>query len=48
MHYYAESSCTAGRTAFFTGMHPDRAGMVLPGGIVDIVVEPERYGTGQW
>ena len=22
MHYYAESSCTAGRTAFFTGMHP--------------------------
>jgi len=30
MHYYAESSCTAGRTAFFTGMHPFRAGMVLP------------------
>lgn len=30
MHYYAESSCTAGRTAFFTGMHPYRAGMVLP------------------
>src|SRR5437763_1043153 len=29
-HYYAESSCTAGRTAFFTGMHPYRAGMVLP------------------
>src|SRR5439155_1206123 len=25
MHYYAESSCTAGRTAFFTGMHPYRA-----------------------
>ena len=22
MTYYAESSCTAGRTAFFTGMHP--------------------------
>src|SRR5881397_156897 len=30
MHYYAESSCTARRTAFFTGMHPYRAGMVLP------------------
>src|SRR6476659_3991240 len=30
MHYYAESSCTAGRTAFITGMHPYRAGMVLP------------------
>src|SRR5256885_16553477 len=30
MHYYAESSCPAGRCAFFTGMHPYRAGMVLP------------------
>src|ERR1044071_7741597 len=30
MHYYAESSCIAGRCAFFTGMHPYRAGMVLP------------------
>src|SRR4029453_12743782 len=30
MEYYAESSCTAGRTAFVTGMHPFRAGMVLP------------------
>ncbi len=30
MHYYAESSCTAGRCAFITGMHPFRAGMVLP------------------
>jgi arylsulfatase len=28
--YYAEQSCTAGRTAFFTGMHPVRAGMLLP------------------
>ena len=28
--YYAEQSCTAGRTAFFTGMHPLRAGMLLP------------------
>jgi arylsulfatase len=30
MHYYAESSCTAGRCAFVTGMHPYRAGMLLP------------------
>ena len=30
MQYYAESSCTAGRCAFITGMHPYRAGMVLP------------------
>ena len=30
MTYYSEQSCTAGRTAFFTGMHPIRAGMVMP------------------
>jgi arylsulfatase A-like enzyme len=30
MTYYAEESCTAGRTAFVTGMHPVRAGMLLP------------------
>jgi arylsulfatase A-like enzyme len=29
-HYYAEQSCTAGRTAFITGMQPVRVGMVLP------------------
>ena len=28
--YYAEQSCTAGRTAFITGMQPARVGMVLP------------------
>src|SRR6476646_10937184 len=28
--YYAEQSCTAGRTAFFTGMNPLRVGMLLP------------------
>ena len=28
--YYAEQSCTAGRTAFFTGMNPVRVGMLLP------------------
>ena len=30
MDSYAEESCTAGRTAFFTGMHPLRAGMIPP------------------
>jgi arylsulfatase A-like enzyme len=30
MTYYAEQSCTAGRTAFFTGMQPLRVGMTLP------------------
>src|SRR5258708_1708156 len=30
MHYYAEQSCTAGRNAFFTGMHPPRTGMIPP------------------
>ncbi|MBR1127826.1 arylsulfatase [Bradyrhizobium iriomotense] len=29
-HYYAEQSCTAGRTAFLTGMQPVRVGMTLP------------------
>ena len=30
MHYYAEEICTAGRNAFFTGMHPLRTGMIPP------------------
>jgi len=30
MDYLAEQSCTAGRNAFFTGMHPLRTGMVPP------------------
>lgn len=30
MTAYAEQSCTAGRTAFITGMHPLRAGMIMP------------------
>jgi arylsulfatase A-like enzyme len=30
VHYYAEQSCTAGRNAFFTGMHPLRTGMIPP------------------
>ena len=30
MDYYAEESCTAGRNAFFTGMHPLRTGMIPP------------------
>jgi arylsulfatase len=29
-HYYAEQSCTAGRTAFITGMYPLRTGLVPP------------------
>jgi arylsulfatase len=29
-NYYAEQSCTAGRTAFLTGMQPVRVGMTLP------------------
>jgi arylsulfatase len=28
--YHAEQSCTAGRNAFFTGMHPLRTGMIPP------------------
>ena len=28
--YYAEQSCTAGRAAFFTGMHPLRTGLIVP------------------
>ena len=30
MAYYAEQSCTSGRNAFFTGMHPLRTGMIPP------------------
>jgi arylsulfatase A-like enzyme len=30
MDYVAMQSCTSGRTAFFTGMYPLRAGMVVP------------------
>jgi len=30
MDYLAEQSCTAGRNAFFTGMHPLRTGMIPP------------------
>src|SRR6476660_3874419 len=30
MTYYADQSCTAGRCAFFTGMHPLRTGMIPP------------------
>src|ERR1041384_6708285 len=29
-HYYAEQSCTAGRTAFITAMQPVRTGMIPP------------------
>ena len=40
--YYAEQSCTAGRTAFFTGMQPVRVGMVLP----EIPGSPSYLRTG--
>src|ERR1051326_3203134 len=30
MDYVAMQSCTSGRTAFFTGMYPLRAGLVVP------------------
>jgi arylsulfatase A-like enzyme len=40
--YYAEQSCTAGRTAFFTGMNPLRVGMLLP----EIPGSPSYLRTG--
>ena len=40
--YYAEQSCTAGRTAFITGMQPVRVGMVLP----EIPGSPSYLRTG--
>ena len=40
--YYAEQSCTAGRTAFITGMNPLRAGMLLP----EIPGSPSYLRTG--
>ena len=42
MTYYAEQSCTAGRTAFITGMQPLRVGMVLP----EIPGSPSYLRTG--
>ena len=42
MTYYAEQSCTAGRTAFITGMHPLRVGMTLP----EIPGSPSYLRTG--
>ena len=40
--YYAEQSCTAGRTAFITGMQPVRVGMTLP----EIPGSPSYLRTG--
>src|SRR5690349_14235659 len=42
MTYYAEQSCTAGRTAFITGMQPVRVGMTLP----EIPGSPSYLRTG--
>ena len=58
--YYGEQSCTAGRSAFITGQHPLRTGLLkvgLPG--ADIGLQPEDptiaellkplgYATGQF
>jgi arylsulfatase A-like enzyme len=41
-HYYSEQSCTAGRTAFITGMQPVRVGMTLP----EIPGSPSYLRTG--
>src|SRR4030081_1253766 len=60
MDYYAEQSCTAGRNAFFTGMHPLRTGMIppqLPGsppwlwtGTPSVAKRPldQGYNTGEF
>ena len=42
MTYYAEQSCTAGRTAFITGINPLRVGMTLP----EIPGSPSYLRTG--
>jgi arylsulfatase A-like enzyme len=47
--YCAEESCTAGRNAFFTGMHPLRTGMIppqLPGILRRHEQEPDMPGRG--
>ncbi len=51
MHYYAEQSCTAGRNAFFTGMHPLRTGMIppqLPGSPSYLRPGTPGYTTGEF
>jgi arylsulfatase A-like enzyme len=58
--YYGEQSCTAGRSAFITGQHPLRTGLLkvgLPGADIGLQAEdptiaellkPHGYATGQF
>jgi arylsulfatase len=58
--YYAEQSCTAGRSAFITGIHPVRTGLTkvgLPGSPVGLsdkdptlaeLLKPHGYVSGQF
>jgi arylsulfatase A-like enzyme len=58
--YYAEQSCTAGRSAFLTGIHPVRTGLTkvgLPGSAIGIsakdptlaeLLKPHGYVSGQY
>ena len=58
--YYGEQSCTAGRSAFITGQHPLRTGLLkvgLPGADIGLQAEdptiaellkPHGYSTGQF
>lgn len=58
--YYAEQSCTAGRSAFITGQHPLRTGLLkvgMPGADMGLsdkdptiaeLLKPQGYATGQF
>ena len=58
--YYAEQSCTAGRSAFITGQHPLRTGLLkvgMPGADIGLrpedptiaeLLKPQGYATGQF
>ncbi|MEH6551464.1 MAG: arylsulfatase [Pseudomonadales bacterium] len=58
--YYAEQSCTAGRSAFITGQHPLRTGLLkvgLPGADIGLsekdptiaeLLKPQGYMSGQF
>ena len=58
--YYAEQSCTAGRSAFITGIHPVRTGLTkvgLPGSPLGLsdkdptlaeLLKPHGYVSGQF
>jgi arylsulfatase A-like enzyme len=53
MDYYAEQSCTAGRSAFITGQHPFRTGLLTVGlskedPTLAELLKPLGYATGQF